>query len=920
MKVRRSFNRLGIGIVPFLFLCQNGFGQTRLMHHMPPSNGIIGEDLTLSAATLEVTNPIDATLYYRLPDGESYLEIPFHKTGFNWEVTIPGFGLTEAGLEYVIAFKFSRDRVVSFPMDDPFNHPHHLTIIPPVRQKKLGVFGELPAADVLILSPGENDIVDQYSILVAASFFNANKVDASSVRLLVDGVDVSSKMMFEEGLLSYDPGPLMIGVHVVEIKMNDLNQQEIAPIIWTFTVGSERKKISEYFKYDGRIGSRLSVEEIGGVSLNIAEIMGDYSIDLQWAKLSTDLRLSTRETQYLQPHNRFGTQFSFGNFLNVNVGDFYPRFSPFTVDGKRIRGLGIDANLKWIRLQFVNGELNRNVNQKNRINGGYRILTDLTQSNEDGSKTYFLDRTGFAFKRKVTGLRASLDLFSKFKIGIHFMKMRDDTSSVTGVLESTEFTSDSLVQGITVGTYNIESFRTALTTAGNSLNAPTSHWGGVKPMDNIVFGFNLGTTFDDKKLTLDFDWNMSMFNRDIWDGTMSKADLDTALDDSLDGFIGLQYDKDGNEISGSTKIKTSDLLVDPIKFKDIFIINTNMTPLVPFDVNTIKKHPISTIINMPSSAFSIRLRGHYARNSLLMEYRQVGPEYVSLANPFLRNNARQFTISDRVSLMDHKLFLNIGFKHLDNKILRTTVNPLNTNTLFINFTFLPGPGMPSFIVNYQSIGKNNEKTQLDSIGSRTIDLREDSKAATNMMAITIPFTSGNVNQNLTLNIGNVTNVDQLIKKRSGSYLFPKTDSKTISINLSSSYPSQLKTIAQFSQTKLEIPSMDGSTLIKIPYTWTNIAFSANYKMLDDKMLARGSISLLNSQSQVKSQLFGLKAGADYRIRNNLSASIVSQIRLNYVPSFKKDEVDNDGDGKVDNAGEVLDINSMGIILNLQYNF
>lgn len=345
-----------------------------------------------------------------------------------------------------------------------------------------------------------------------------------------------------------------------------------------------------------------------------------------------------------------------------------------------------------------------------------------------------------------------------------------------------------------------------------------------------------------------------------------------------------------------------------------------MTPLVPFDVNTIKKHPISTIINMPSSAFSIRLRGHYARNSLLMEYRQVGPEYVSLANPFLRNNARQFTISDRVSLMDHKLFLNIGFKHLDNKILRTTVNPLNTNTLFINFTFLPGPGMPSFIVNYQSIGKNNEKTQLDSIGSRTIDLREDSKAATNMMAITIPFTSGNVNQNLTLNIGNVTNVDQLIKKRSGSYLFPKTDSKTISINLSSSYPSQLKTIAQFSQTKLEIPSMDGSTLIKIPYTWTNIAFSANYKMLDDKMLARGSISLLNSQSQVKSQLFGLKAGADYRIRNNLSASIVSQIRLNYVPSFKKDEVDNDGDGKVDNAGEVLDINSMGIILNLQYNF
>ena len=47
---------------------------------------------------------------------------------------------------------------------------------------------------------------------------------------------------------------------------------------------------------------------------------------------------------------------------------------------------------------------------------------------------------------------------------------------------------------------------------------------------------------------------------------------------------------------------------------------------------------------------------------------------------------------------------------------------------------------------------------------------------------------------------------------------------------------------------------------------------------------------------------------------------MSQIRLNYIPSFKKDNLDNDGDGQVDNANEVLEINSTGIILTLQYNF
>jgi hypothetical protein len=47
---------------------------------------------------------------------------------------------------------------------------------------------------------------------------------------------------------------------------------------------------------------------------------------------------------------------------------------------------------------------------------------------------------------------------------------------------------------------------------------------------------------------------------------------------------------------------------------------------------------------------------------------------------------------------------------------------------------------------------------------------------------------------------------------------------------------------------------------------------------------------------------------------------MSQIRLNYIPSYKKDNLDNDSDGKVDNASEVIDVNSTGIILTLQYNF
>ena len=895
--------QLGKILILSLLYLSIGLGQVRNLHHVPPPNGIIGKDLILSASILDISDPIEATLYYRLPGAESFLEVQFKNTGFNWQATIPGFGLTEAGIEYLITFQFSEDRLISYPRVDPFNNPVFLqVIIPDKKMDGSGLFGELPIADVLILSPEPNEIVNVNELLIAASLFNTNKFDPSSVQLLLDGKDMTAQMTFEDGILILDPGLISKGEHYVQINMKDLDEQDMAPFRWTFFVGEKKQTISSLFEYGGRLNSRLSSEQVAGSNLNIAEIVGDFSVDVKWAKFNTDIRLTSRESRFTQPHNRFGTQFLLGNFLNINLGDFYPRFDQFTIDGKRVRGLGLKINSNWFNMQFINGELNRAVNESGYINGGYQLLPDLTVKNNDGSKIYYLDRRGFAFKRNIIGLKLSTNILSKLDLGFHFMKMRDDTASVKHVLNESKFSVEEGF-GITPGNYTIDQFNAAIINSGNTLNNPSSNWKGQKPLDNLLIGFNMGTTFDDKKLKLDFNWNLSLFNRDIWDGAMSITELDTALDDSLDNFIGVQYDKDGKKIPGSTEISTDQIIIDPEKIKDIFIINTNMTPLVPIDLNSFKSKPFASIINMPSSAFNIRLRGNYGKNMFLVEYRQGGPEYVSLGNPFLRSNSRQFTISDRLSLVNRKLLLNFGFKHLDNKILKTTVNPLNTNTIFMNLTFLPGPGMPTFVINYQSIGKNNEKTQLDSVGGKTVDLREDSNASTNMMAITVPFRSGDIKQNIVISTGGVSNLDKLNNKRGQGYLFPKSDSKTFALNLSSIFPSELKTITQFSRTQLEIPSISQNKLIKTAYTWTHISVSANYRIFNDKVLTRGSLSMMNSQSKVSSQLFGFRLGADYKIQSNLMGSITGYLRVNSIPKEKN-----------------IEMNSSGIVLNLNYNF
>ena len=94
----------------------------------------------------------------------------------------------------------------------------------------------------------------------------------------------------------------------------------------------------------------------------------------------------------------------------------------------------------------------------------------------------------------------------------------------------------------------MDTFQTQLSLNNHNLFAPSSNWKGIKPQDNLIVGFNIGTYLDDRKIAIDFDWNLSLYNKDIWDGALSIAQLDTSIDDSLDGFIGRTYDENGDPV------------------------------------------------------------------------------------------------------------------------------------------------------------------------------------------------------------------------------------------------------------------------------------------------------------------------------------------------------------------------------------
>ena len=80
--------------------------------------------------------------------------------------------------------------------------------------------------------------------------------------------------------------------------------------------------------------------------------------------------------------------------------------------------------------------------------------------------------------------------------------------------------------------------------------------------------------------------------------------------------------------------------------------------------------------------------------------------------------------------------------------------------------------------------------------------------------------------------------------------------------------------------------------------------------MENKMMLKGMISIIDNKSQIRSQLLGLRAGFDYRFREDIYTSFMSFLRLNYINS-------NNG---IQAYKEGVDINSSGMIFSLNYDF
>ena len=756
------------------------------------------------------------------------------------------------------------------------------------------IFGQ---SGIMIMSPDPGSKVPGDNVLIAASLIGIGNEGGGAVQVLLDGVDITDQSYIDTDLVTCTIEDLIPGIHRVDLVIGGIPE----PTTWDFFTISD-EKISAV-NYSGRISSSSSMDKVDGQSLNINKVNLDFKGSLHdWLNLKANIKLTSQENKLYQPRNILGFSLGIKNNLMLNIGDSNPRISRYTIDGKRIRGLNMSMRFWWFNLQFVKGELNRAVQGPDLTNAyTYNIIQQnpdnpLQNYDEDLPLSYIgLSRsTGYTFKRDLIVLRLALGRERTLQWGLNLMKAKDDTNSIKSDYMDAEILYQvdefgSIVDGLQDSTlYTISDLGT------NADILSGEYWNGTTPKDNIVISTDLGLNFFEKRLRAEAEGAISLTNTNIWGGSFTNKDIDLLMDDDEDQNIG-----------GNLDISEWPNLED---FEIIMVVNNNLTPLIPFDLGRVGEDVveggISLTINdligsMTNLAYRGRVISNFFGNYLAVEISRVGPDFRSLANPYLITNKKGWSITDKIKFLQNRLMLSLSYKHQDDDILSTVENVKSQNTLILGVNAIPGPDLPTVNFSFSSVSRDNGITNITLLDQNafyamnpsnpdpTVFTDNRDKTVTNNYMINLNHRFLlRWNHSISGTFVNIKKSDEYTDRYS-NFIDPSMSTNVINLTLATRYDTPLETTVNITTNSSEISIGENEVGEQ---GFLNFDLGAMYPLLNNKILARGGLSLANGSGLVDMSWLGFKAGARWRIMEDLSLNAHGEFRSKKTNGSKKNTV------------------------------
>ncbi len=798
-------------IISVLIITCVAFGQATILHS-PPREVVMDVPILIESIIEDNTSDVERVrVFYRVAGQSAYLEEEMLEYMGVFKANIPAEYVTESGVEYLIVAEFSDGSMAAFPEADPYNVPMFLSAqrrVESVGMNEIAlreIQGGIPS-NVIILGPEEGEIVASEEVIIAVSLFNTPDVDLKSITLELDDVSILEYTEIAEDLIVARPKNVQPGMHTIKLNMANHIGDSYSTVIWHFTVVRTVAQARRIFNYSGRVTAQTSSLQVRGIRQNIHYVRANANGSFDWLSFTAKGFLSSQEDPDRQPRNRLMAGLK-TTYFDLFFGDVNPQLSEFTLRGKRVRGLEAHLKLKYFNVHFVTGESER------AIPGMISSIPDTI------SQGLQYKRSGYTYSRKVIGIRPYFGTGRHFQFGLSLLKALDDTLSV-----KKEYGGISEIDNTFI------------------------NMGGVnKPKDNIVLGTDFTISIDNRRFVWKSDAAFSYLNRDISDGPLTLRDLDTfAPGDSLENDT-LSF--------GEFNIPLSDIPIDPGDISNIFIINQNLSPLLPIVPDSNGVVGLKEFLNMPSTAFKTALTLNYFNNFVVLKYQRVGPEFNSLGNPFMRSDIQGVSLSDKIRLFSNKIFITLNYDQIRDNLLENKPATTTTSSFAAGFRLYPGEGLPSINFNTRHYSRSNDITELDTSyyyddygnviedSLKLSDKREKNMTIRQNIQISHLIELGGVKNNISVTYVNSERSDGLDNRPAG-FTFNSVSTSMIRFGVSSVYPFPLKTNLNISTNKNE------SGLSSKPIEFVTLSMRGQYDFFDAALSAIAGYQMTNASGLV----------------------------------------------------------------------
>lgn len=354
-----------------------------------------------------------------------------------------------------------------------------------------------------------------------------------------------------------------------------------------------------------------------------------------------------------------------------------------------------------------------------------------------------------------------------------------------------------------------------------SINKDSAKTHGVRPIENLVMSSDLQFAFDERRILLNTEVAWSLFNSDIGPGSVDK--------DSL------------KKLPGAPEAP-----IDPKDYEKYLVINQNLYPLDPRETTNI--------------AYFTELQLNYFNNLFKFKYRNTGPAFTSMGSPFVVSDDKGISISDRIRLMDNRLYLTLGYETSENNLDENSSTGTVKNGAF-NFDLGYYPTnvyLPDVSISYRGGDRKNDISDTTIAG---IDNRVKETVSSTSIYLGKNFDWSGYNHNATLTMNSFDKKDKFNNRVGGSPYNAK--SNLLSVSFQTAWDPTLKSTFTYSNLASENPIRISGQYVSKSTTYSSIGLKGDKSFYTNKLQTFLGFSMLNASGQLKFDKTMISLGSAY---------------------------------------------------------